>query len=165
MEIRYCPECGRKLHLREQQDAPPAPYCDGCGTFRFPIYSTAIAVVLLSPARTHMILIRQYGETKRVLVAGYVDKGETAEHAVIREVREELGMTVRDVRFLGSHYYPPSETLMLNYCAVVAESEASPGLEVDSWEWVPVEDALSLVNPGDLAETFLLDYEEYRRLP
>ena len=131
MEIRYCPECGRKLHLREQQDAPPAPYCDGCGTFRFPIYSTAIAVVLLSPARTHMILIRQYGETKRVLVAGYVDKGETAEHAVIREVREELGMTVRDVRYLGRHYDPPSEALVVDDRAVVEAGDVAEGLEVD----------------------------------
>ena len=119
MEIRYCPECGRKLHLREQQDAPPAPYCDGCG----------------------------------------------AEAAVCREIREELGMTALAPRFLGSHYYVPSETLMLNFLAAAAEEQASPNAEVDSWEWVPVEDTLSLVNPGDLAETFLLDYEEYRRLP
>ena len=163
MEINYCPECGRKLRMKEQHNSPPAPYCDGCGDYRFPIFSTAVAVVLLNPARTHMILIRQYGEAKWMLVAGYIDKGETAEHAVAREVREELGMTVRDISFLGSHYYQPSETLMLNYCAVVVESEAVPGWEVDSWEWVPVEDALSLAEPGDLAEVFLLDYEEYRR--
>ena len=109
-----------------------------------------------------MILIRQYGEAKRMLVSGYVDKGETAESAVIREVREELGMTARNIEYLGSHYYPPSETLMLNYAATVSESAAAPNWEVDSWEWIPINEALPSVEPGDLAEDFLRDYETYR---
>ena len=163
MILNYCPECGRKLSLKEQQNSIPALYCEECKEYRFPIFSTAVAVVLLNAEQTQMILIRQYGEAKRVLVAGYIDKGESAEESVIREVREELGMTVRDLHFLGSHYYSPSETLMLNYAATVSENIASPNWEVDSWEWIPVESALKCVEQGDLAELFLLDFEEHRR--
>ena len=122
-----------------------------------------MAAVVLDPGREKMVLIRQYGEPDPVLVAGYIDKGESAEDAVVREVREELGMSVRELCFLRSRYYAPSETLMLNYAAVVTEDSASPNWEVDGWEWVPVDQALSRVKPGGLAESFLLDYEAYRR--
>ena len=162
MKLNYCPECGKKLRIKEQQHADPALYCDTCQEFRFPIFSSAVAVVLLNEEQSHMILIRQYGEAKRMLVSGYVDKGETAESAVIREVREELGMTARNIQYLGSHYYPPSETLMLNYAATVSETAAAPNWEVDSWEWIPINEALPSVEPGDLAEDFLRDYETYR---
>ena len=162
MNIKYCPECGKILRIKEQQHADPALYCDACQDFRFPIFSTAVAVVLLNEEQTHMILIRQYGEAKRMLVSGYVDKGETAENAVIREVREELGMTAQGIHYLGSHYYPPSETLMLNYAATVPETAAVPNWEVDSWEWIPINEALPSVEAGDLAEDLLQDYETYR---
>ena len=109
-----------------------------------------------------MILIRQYGEPNPVLVAGYIDKGETAEDAVLREVKEELGMTVQSISFLGSHYYAPSETLMFHYVVTVLEKIAAPNWEVDSWEWVPTECAFSQVKTDCLAETFLLDYAKYQ---
>lgn len=163
MNMRFCPECGTKLHLKEQPHDVPALYCDCCKTYRFPVFSIAVAVIILDSEQENMVLVRQYGEPDPVLVAGYVDKGETAEEAVIREVKEELGMTVQSLSFLHSHYYVPSETLMLNYAVTVPEKAALPNWEIDSWEWVPAEKARARVAPGGLAETFLLDYEEYCR--
>ena len=163
MDMQYCPVCGTRLALKEQPHDISALYCESCGEYRFPLFSSAVAAVVLDPGREKMVLIRQYGEPDPVLVAGYIDKGESAEDAVVREVREELGMSVRELCFLRSRYYAPSETLMLNYAAVVAEESASPNWEVDGWEWVPVDQALSRVKPGGLAESFLLDYEAYRR--
>ena len=160
MKLNYCPVCGKLLRLRPHPTEPPTAWCESCGDWRFPLYSAAVSVILLNPTRDRMLLIRQYGETEPVLVAGYVDKGETAEEALLREVREELGMTARSPRFLGSHYYAPSETLMLNFLALLEEDEASPGPEVDSWEWVRVEDAARLVKPGGLAETLLRDWDD-----
>ena len=163
MNLNYCPVCGSRLRPKEQFHEAPALYCDRCAEYRFPLFSAAVAVTLLDEARENMILIRQYGETDPVLVAGYIDKGETAEESVIREVHEELGMTVQKLSFLRSRYYAPSETLMLLYTVTVSEKAAAPNWEVDSWEWFPVESALSQVKPGSLAETFLLDFEEYRK--
>ena len=162
MNLNYCPVCGTRLHLKEQPHEAPALYCGHCGEYRFPLFSAAVAVTVLDEARENMILIRQYGDPDPVLVAGYIDKGETAEDAVIREVREELGMAAQAVSFLHSHYYAPSETLMFHYAATVKGKTAAPNWEVDDWEWVPVEHACGLVKPGSLTETLLLDYEEYR---
>ena len=157
MQMNYCPVCGRALIQREHPTEPPTAWCESCSDWRFPLYSCAVSGILLDKSGRRMLLIRQYGDPDPVLVAGYVDKGETAEEALLREVREELGMTARSPRFLGSHYYAPSETLMLNFLALLEEDEASPGPEVDSWEWVRVEDAARLVKPGGLAETLLKD--------
>ena len=157
MQMSYCPVCGEKLSLRPHPTEPPTLWCRRCEDWRFPLFSAAVSVILLDQSMERMLLIRQYGEPDPVLPAGYVDKGETAEAAVVREIREELDMTALSPRFLGSHYYAPSETLMLNFLALLEEDEASPGPEVDSWEWVRVEDAARLVKPGGLAETLLKD--------
>ena len=163
MNLNYCPVCGMKLHPKEQPHEAPALYCGRCGEYRFPLFSAAVAVTVLDEAGENMILIRQYGDPDPVLVAGYIDKGETAEDAVIREVGEELGMAVQSFSFLRSRYYAPSETLMFHYAATVKGKAAAPNWEVDGWEWVPVEQALGLVKSGGLAEALLLDFEEYRK--
>ncbi|MBR3239530.1 MAG: NUDIX hydrolase [Oscillospiraceae bacterium] len=159
MQMSYCPVCGEKLSLRPHPTEPPTLWCRRCEDWRFPLFSAAVSVILLDQSRERMLLIRQYGEPDPVLPAGYVDKGETAEAAVVREIREELGMTALSPRFLGSHYYAPSETLMLNFLAVAAEDEARPNAEVDGWEWVPAKEARSRVKPGGLAEVLLADWD------
>jgi NAD+ diphosphatase len=159
MQLNYCPVCGEKLSLRPHPTEPPTLWCSHCSDWRFPLFSAAVSVILLDKSGERMLLIRQYGEPDPVLAAGYVDKGETAEAAVLREIREELGMTALSPRFLGSHYYAPSETLMLNFLAVAAEDEARPNAEVDGWEWVPAKEARSRVKPGGLAELLLADWD------
>jgi NAD+ diphosphatase len=158
MNMNYCIECGSRLRLRPHPTEPPTPWCDRCGEYRFPVYSTAVSVILLDESGRNMLLIRQYGEPDPVLVAGYVDKGERAEDAVIREVREELGIQAEVLAFLGSHWYAPSETLMLNFLARSTQAQARPNAEVDAWEWVPLTEAKRRVTPGGLAEILLGDY-------
>ena len=157
MEMRFCMRCGAELTEREHPTDGLVPYCEACGDYRFPVYSTAVSAAVLNPERTHILLIRQYGEPHDVLPAGYVDKGETAEHAVRRELMEELGLEAESLRFLGSHYYEPSETLMLNFLVTATQHEARPNYEVDSWRWFPIKEARTIVRPGGLAERLLRD--------
>lgn len=160
METNYCMRCGARLGVRVHPTDGPVPYCASCGDYRYPVFSTAISLVVTDAEETRMILIRQYGEPEEVLVAGYVDKGETAEQAARRELREELGLEAQSLRYLGSHYYEPSETLMLNFHTTAAQKEASPNDEIDSWRWCAVGEARRAVRPGGLADTLLRDYFE-----
>lgn len=155
MEMKYCMQCGTLLQDREHPTEGIVPWCDNCREYRYPVFNTAVSMIVMDERRERVILIRQYGKPFAVLVAGYVNRGEDAENAAVREVREELGMSVTSLRFNHSHYYPPTNTLMLNFTVTVAEQEAEPNWEVDSWRWYSVEEALAAIKPGSLAEAFL----------
>ena len=158
MEMNYCMQCGTRLVLRHHETEGDIPYCETCADFRYPVFNTAVSMIVMDEARKRIILIQQYGKPSYVLVAGYVDRGEDAEEAVVREVREELGMTVSSMRFNRSHYFAPSNTLMLNYTVTVRESEAHPNWEVDSWRWFGVEESRQNIRTHSLAEIFLNGY-------
>ena len=156
MEMNYCMQCGEKLRLRYHEgERREIPWCEACAAFRYPVYNTAVSMVVMDERRERVLLLRQYGRPFWVLVAGYVDRGEDAEDAVVREIREELDMTVSSLRFNHSHYFAPSNTLMLNFTATVAEETARPNREVDDWAWFPVEKAREVIKPGSLAEAVL----------
>ena len=157
MEMNYCMRCGARLTVRKLRDEGMVPYCESCGDYRFPVFSTAVSMLVMNPEKTQILLITQYGKPNYILPAGYVDKGECAEHAVRRELDEELGMEALDLRYLNSHYYDPSETLMLNYQVTVREEAPKPNWEVDSWRWFTLDEAKGLVRPGGLAERLLRD--------
>ncbi len=64
-------------------------------------------------------------------------------------------MTVSSVRFNHSHYFKPSNTLMLNFTVTVSEREPRPNEEVDRWSWFSIPEARANIRPGSLAEAFL----------
>ena len=149
-------QCGGKLHLRPHPgEGHPVPWCEACGAYRYPVFNTAVSMVVMDEAKEHILLIRQYGRPHWVLVAGYVNQGEDAEDAAVRETREELGMTVSSLRFNHSHYFAPSNTLMLNYTVTVREPCPHINDEVDDWAWFSVSEAREHIKPGSLAEAFL----------
>ena len=158
MEMNYCMRCGARLTTREHPEEGRVPYCETCDDYRFPVFSTAVSMLALNHEKTRILLITQYGKPYYVLPAGYVDKGENAEHAVRRELKEELGMEALDLRYLNSHYYEPSETLMLNFSVTIDEEEPTPNREVDSWRWFSISEAKRVVRPGGLAERLLKDW-------
>ena len=158
MDMSYCTVCGTKLVIREHKHEGPTPWCENCGEYRYPMFNTAVSMLVMNEAKTRVILIRQYGKPHYVLVAGYVNRGEDAEDAVVREVKEEIGLDVSSVSFNRSHYFPPSNTLMLNFTVTVPDTDASPNWEVDGWNWFPVEEARERIKPGSLARAFLLGY-------
>ena len=117
--MNYCMQCGTKLVTRHLDLEGDVLYCEKCGEFRFPVFNTAVSMVVTTRDRDKILLIKQYGRDRYILVAGYVNKGEDAEDAVRREVMEEMGLHVTEVHFNHSHYFERSNTLMLNITAVV----------------------------------------------
>ena len=156
MEMNYCTQCGGKLELRfHEGEGRLIPWCESCGAWRYPIFNTAVSMVVMDEKKEKVLLIRQYGRPSYVLVAGYVNQGEDAEDAAAREIREELNMTASSLRFNHSHYFAPSNTLMLNFTATVKEALPQPNREVDDWAWFSIEEAKANIKPGSLAEAFL----------
>lgn len=166
VEMRFCMQCGGKLELRDHESEGIIPWCEACGDWRFPVFNTAVSMIITNREADRVLLIQQYGKPTYVFVAGYVNKGEDAEAAARREVSEELGMTVTSLRYNISRYFKPSNTLMLNYTVTVAEEEARPNEEIDGWRWFSLEDAAKNIRPNSLAAAFLHGWlsggKEYR---
>lgn len=70
------------------------------------------------------------------LVAGFVEPGETIEDAVHREVREETGISIKNLRYLASEPWPFPDSLMLAFVADYESGEVTPdGVEIESAAW------------------------------
>jgi NAD+ diphosphatase len=65
---------------------------------------------------------------------------------------------VIEYRFKRSNYFPPSNTLMLTFTAVVEDSEPHPNREIDFYQWFSLKEARDNICKGSLAESFLLGY-------
>ena len=158
LEMNYCMQCGEKLEIREHPEEGPIPYCPKCESYRHPIFNTAVSMVVMNAQRDQVLLIQQYGRPSYILVAGYITRGEDAEDAVRREVKEETGLTVETVTFNRSHFFEPSNTLMLNFECTVKDMDVHENQEVDRWKWFSLEEALKNIRPNSLAEKFLQYY-------
>ena len=88
-----------KIALKELEEEGIVPYCPKCQQYRFPMYNVAVSMIVVDEETGKILLIQQYGKPSYILVAGYVNRGEAEEHAVVREVREETGLEVEHLRF------------------------------------------------------------------
>ena len=129
---RYCGRCGA---LTEVEEAGHSRRCPGCGAHLFPRTDPAVIMLVVSGGRC--VLSRRFGAPERrwSALAGFVEPGETPEAAVAREVAEEVGLRVGDVRYEGAQPWPFPSSLMLGFRAELAPG-ASDLLEVERSELV-----------------------------
>lgn len=159
VEMNYCMQCGTKLEEKYlESEGKMIPWCPSCNAYRFPVFNAAVSMIITNVQRDRILLIKQYGGTEYILCAGYINIGEDAEDAAVREVKEELGLDVLSISFNHSHYYRPSNTLIFNFTAVVDEKEAAPNEEVDSWSWMSIPEATNRIRRNSLAQAFLTGY-------
>ena len=94
----YCTVCGSRLEDRFlETEGRDIPFCPTCQQYRFPMFNTAVSMIVMNESKDKIVLIKQYNKDRFILVAGYVNHGENVESAVIREVKEEMGLTVSSI--------------------------------------------------------------------
>ncbi|MFE8072386.1 NAD(+) diphosphatase [Marinobacteraceae bacterium S3BR75-40.1] len=117
---RYCGRCARPTAFLETERAL---YCEHCHHRHFPRVSPCVIVAI---RRGDSILlaesVRAQGQFYS-LIAGFIEPGESAEEAVAREVAEETGLEVRNIRYQESQPWPFPHQLMLGYVADYAGGE------------------------------------------
>ena len=162
--MKYCIECGTQLEDRYLEGEGMIPYCKSCKAHRFPIFNTAVSMIVMNKNQDKILLIQQYQKKDFILIAGYVNKGENAEQAVAREIDEELGLKVLKMHYNRSQYFERSNTLIFNYTCIVADEQLDGVTEeVDYAEWFSIEEARSHIRKNSLAQAFLEDYICHKR--
>ncbi|WP_125765113.1 NAD(+) diphosphatase [Levilactobacillus mulengensis] len=114
---RFCGRCGHAMRPDEQQRALT---CGHCGYQVFPRISP---VVVVGVTKGDQILLTQYaaGYKPYTLISGFAEIGETLEDAVRREVQEEVGLHVHNLRYFGSQPWAFSESLLVGFFAELDE--------------------------------------------
>jgi NAD+ diphosphatase len=139
--------CGRCGGTTERVTGELARRCPRCGISFYPRLSPAIIVLV---ERGDEALLGRNARFPGVMfstLAGFVEAGETLEEAVVREVREEAGIEVRDVRYFGSQPWPFPDSLMIGFTAQHASGEVRPDpAELSDAGWFRA-DALPPVPP------------------
>lgn len=152
MKFTYCPHCGNYLVKKEIGDEGLVPYCEKCGIPLWDMFTTSVIAAVVNENKEIALLRQNYVSTANyVCVAGIMKIGESAEDTVIREVKEEIGLDVKEVSYMQSYPYDKKDMLMLGYKAVVEKSEFLLSGEVDKAVWVKLEDALDLLRKGSIA--------------
>jgi len=160
MRFEFCPDCGEKTQLKEIGDEGNIPYCAKCGKPLFDMFSTCV-IALVANSDGEIALLRQnYISDKYYnLVSGYIKPGETAEETARREVKEEIGVDVRDMQFAGSFWFAKKEMLMLGFIAETSDKRLTLSKEVDEACWKPAREALGCVHPeGSVSYTLVKKY-------
>lgn len=150
----FCEDCGQKLEKKELEHEGLIPYCPNCKKFIFPKFSVAMSAIILSPDKKKTLLIKQYNTSFYRLVAGYVNKGESVEETVIREIKEEVNLDVISYKPLKTAYYEKTNTLMCNYLAVVKDENVTLNYEVQEYKWFDLDDAVEALKDAKLASKF-----------
>jgi len=128
----FCPRCGTASEIFK---AGFMRICPNCHNEYFPRTDPAVIVAIIDPD-DRLLLGRQSSWGKRVSVfAGFVETGESAEQAVHREMTEEVGLPMREVRYFGSQPWPFPRSLMLGFIAYAADTEIATGYEISYAEW------------------------------
>lgn len=157
----YCPNCGLKLELEEVKDEGLIPYCKNCNEYHFPHFNVAISMIVRF--KEEVLFIKQYGKDFYILVAGYLKRGESAEEAAIRELKEETNLDVSRLKILKTKYFSKTNTLMINILVDVTNKDVKLNYEVDGYKWFNYIDGLNNIKEGSLAKEFYLNfYNNYR---
>jgi NAD+ diphosphatase len=111
---RFCGHCGASTAFSEGQRSLQ---CIRCGRFLFPQVTPAMIVAVTSRKRLLLARSGRFAGRMFSVIAGYVEPGETLEACVRREVREEVGIQIGDIRYFGSQPWPFSGSLMVAFTA------------------------------------------------
>jgi len=130
---KYCPSCGNPL---KEHNFERCLRCEACDASFYPIISPAIIVSVFREGKILLAHNTRFPSGRYSLIAGFVEPGENLESAVHREVMEEVGLSIKNLRYLESHPWPFPNSLMAAFTAEWESGELKPdGIEIERAAW------------------------------
>lgn len=117
---KCCGQCGRPTEDKADERAKT---CTNCGLTCYPRLSPAVIVAVVKDNQLLLASSARFRNNFWSVLAGFVEPGESLEECVVREVQEEAGILVKNVRYFGSQPWPFPDSLMLGFTAEYAEGE------------------------------------------
>ena len=160
---RYCGACGGPMvtlmagHCRR---------CEACGFDTFPRTDPAVICLVVSGEHCLLGRSRHFPDGMYSTLAGFVEPGESLEQTVFREIKEEVGIEVLDVRYQSSQPWPFPQSLMLGFrCTAPFVEPLIDPAEIEDARWLhrselldPLLRPVRLPNPDSIARFLIEDW-------
>ncbi len=154
----YCGRCGHKTVHSENERAM---VCPDCGNIIYPRINPAVIVGVLHEDK---MLVTKYarGYGGYALVAGFTEIGETFEETVAREVKEETGLNVRNIRYYASQPWGPAADILAGYyCEAYGDCTISVDHdELRLAEWKTRDEIVLQENDYSLTNEMMRNFKE-----
>lgn len=126
--------------------------CENCGNIVFPSICPAIIVLIEKDGKILLARHANRNTNMYTCLAGYLEVGESAEECVIREVKEEVGIEIKNIRYIKTQSWPYPDQFMMGFTAqwksgdIVLQQE-----ELEEAKWFDPNNLPTIPNPGSLA--------------
>ncbi|MHA2345457.1 MAG: NAD(+) diphosphatase [Candidatus Hodarchaeales archaeon] len=126
---RYCGRCGTLTDIEYDERAKK---CPKCSLLVFPRISPAIIIGVIDQLNKKILLANgtRFPSSFYSVLAGFVEPGETLEECARREVREEVGVEIKNIRYFNSQFWPFPDSLMIGFLADYAKGN----IKIDTTE-------------------------------
>lgn len=153
---QFCGHCGATTERRTDERGRRCPSCE---LIAYPRLSPVIMVRILRQDKILLVRAPRFAPGVYSLLAGFVEAGENLEQAVHREVAEEVGIKVRNLRYIASQSWPFPHSLMMGFTAEYAGGELrADGQEIVDAQWFSADDLPGLPSPMSMAWYLIQDY-------
>lgn len=158
-EYRFCPACGAEL-APDALQAARHPACAHCGYVIYLDPKVVACVIVRIDGKILLMRRKRPSDAGRwLLPGGYVDQGEPVEHAAMREIREETGLSVQLDTLVGVFSYANWPPVIVVYSAKLSQAEPVPGEEAAELRLFPPDkipwDGLAFPSTRDALRTHL----------
>ena len=135
---RFCGACGTPT---EHQAGERARRCPACGHTAYPRISPAMMALVWRPGQVLLARAPHFVNRMYSALAGFVEAGESIEQCIRREVEEEVGVQVDNLRYYGSQSWPFPNSLMIAFTAEWTGGDIVPQAdEIEHAEWFPIDE-------------------------
>jgi len=145
---QFCGRCGTPTVIKNHERARE---CPSCGQVHYPRIAPAIMALVRRGREFLLARSPHFAPGMYSALAGFVEPGETLEQTLVREVREEVGIEVANVRYFASQPWPFPHSLMIAFNADYAGGEITPQAdEIEAADWFSI-DRLPQVLPSKIS--------------
>lgn len=146
---RFCGRCGSPLNEHPELSAR---LCPACSNLIFPRIEPCIIVAVRKNGKILLARHVQRNQDIYACIAGFMEAGESAEHAVQREIFEEVGIKVKNIRYFGSQSWPFPAQLMLGFTADYDSGDINLQKdEISDAQWFDPDSCQASPRPGSIA--------------
>jgi NADH pyrophosphatase NudC (nudix superfamily) len=139
MSLKHCGMCGDRLGAGTDESGHGRLACPSCGwTWYDPPVPVTLVLVTTEDGNVVYTRKKSFEPGRWSVVSGFIPRGERAEDAAVREVKEETGLDVEIVRFMGTHVYPPRpEQIVVAFHARVVGGTPRAQDDIDELDIAP----------------------------